>query len=210
MRVHVFNPRGRPLRELDVATTREHQEELLDEALVESFPASDPPSPYHGRNPTSVRPQRQDAQAMVQTALHQCLAEAIDAFNHARQAHWDFGGSSFSALHELFDDFARHLEESTDLLAERSAKLFGTMRNGTELVANEAPADEALEALPPGKSHRDVFATRLVHFRDTIRTAGEIARQAREVELSELLARIGRQVDRDVERLAHASRAEGN
>jgi starvation-inducible DNA-binding protein len=202
MRAHVVNPRGRPLRELDVQTTREHEEDLLDEALTESFPASDPPSPYRGE---AAKMRARDTRADMQTLLHQCLAEAIDAFNHARQAHWDLGGSDFSTLHELFDDFARHLEESTDSLAERSAHLFGGSEGGTELVADEAPAEDALEALPPGKSHLDVFATRLRHFRDSVREAGIAAKKCRETELTEILARIGRQVDRDLARLEEES-----
>jgi starvation-inducible DNA-binding protein len=205
MRVHVSNPRGRPLRELDVATAREHEEDLLDEALAESFPASDPPSPYHGSERVSARVPR-DERASMQTLLHQCLAEAIDAYNHARQAHWDLGGADFSALHELFDDFARHLDESTDSLAERSAHLFGASKGGSELVAEEAPREEELEALPPGKSHLDVFASRLAHFRDSVREAGEMARTCSEKELGEILARIGRQVDRDLLRLEEQGR----
>ena len=205
MRVHVSNPRGRPLRELDVATAREHEEELIDEAILESFPASDPPSPYHASESTRAPA---DERAAMQTLLHQCLAEAIDAYNHARQAHWDLGGADFSALHELFDDFARHLEESTDSLAERSARLFGASKGGSELVAGEAPREEALEALPPGKSHLDVFAGRLAHFRDSVREAGQVARKCHEAELGEILARIGRQVDRDLLRLEEQGRAE--
>jgi starvation-inducible DNA-binding protein len=204
MRVHVFNPRGRPLRELDVATTRQHEEDLLDEAIAESFPASDPPSPYHSASAERRVP---DPRSSMNTLLQQCLAEAIDAFNHARQAHWDLGGADFSTLHELFDDFARHLDASTDLLAERSARMIGAERGGTELVAKDAPADEALETLPPGKSHLDVFATRLAHFGDTLRSAAEAARREKEPELTELLMRIARHVDRDLERLAQESTA---
>ena len=207
MRVHVVNPRARPLQELDVQTTREHEEALLDEALLESFPASDPPSPYRGEPRNANAPS--DSRAAMQTLLHQCLAEAIDAFNHARQAHWDLGGSELSALHELFDDFARHLEESTDSLAERSAHLFGGQKGGTQLVADEAPAEDMLEALPPGKSHLDVFASRLQHFRKTVHEAGMVAKKCREQELTDMLARIGRQVDRDLERLDQQSGTRG-
>ncbi len=68
--------------------------------------------------------------------LNKHLAAAIDLHAQVKQAHWNVRGSSFSAVHELFDNVAIEVETYSDLIAERAAALGGTA-HGTVHVAAE-------------------------------------------------------------------------
>jgi len=64
------------------------------------------------------------------------LAAAIDLHGQLKQAHWNVRGSTFIAIHELFDKVAGEAESYSDLLAERAAGL-GAVAEGTVQVAAE-------------------------------------------------------------------------
>jgi starvation-inducible DNA-binding protein len=52
--------------------------------------------------------------------LNARLADAIDLYAQAKQAHWNVKGTDFFQLHELFDKVAEAVEEGVDELAERA------------------------------------------------------------------------------------------
>src|SRR5262245_64110362 len=62
--------------------------------------------------------------------LNARLADAIDLYNQAKQAHWNVKGTDFFQLHELFDKVAEAVEEGVDELAERAVEL-GGVADGT-------------------------------------------------------------------------------
>ncbi len=52
---------------------------------------------------------------------NQQLADTFDLLSQVKQAHWNVKGTDFIQLHKLFDDFAEHLVEYVDMIAERAA-----------------------------------------------------------------------------------------
>jgi starvation-inducible DNA-binding protein len=68
--------------------------------------------------------------------LNKHLAAAIDLHGQLKQAHWNVRGSTFIAVHELFDKVAGEAEGYSDAIAERAAGL-GGVAEGTVQVATE-------------------------------------------------------------------------
>jgi starvation-inducible DNA-binding protein len=72
--------------------------------------------------------------AEVIESLNARLADSIDFMHQVKQAHWHGKGSSFIALHKLFDEVVNAAESYMDLPAERVVQLGGTAE-GTIQVA---------------------------------------------------------------------------
>lgn len=70
--------------------------------------------------------------------LNRHLAAAIDLHAQVKQAHWNVRGSSFSAVHELFDNTAVEVETYSDLIAERAAALGGTAHGTVHMAAERS------------------------------------------------------------------------
>src|SRR6476646_1946769 len=77
-----------------------------------------------------------DVREKMVALINQQLADTFDLLSQVRQAHWNVKGSDFIQLHKLFDDFAEHLVEYVDMIAERAAMLGGYV-NGTARMAAE-------------------------------------------------------------------------
>ncbi|MBX3381618.1 MAG: DNA starvation/stationary phase protection protein Dps [Phycisphaeraceae bacterium] len=84
------------------------------------------------------------------------LADSLDAYSHAKQAHWNVRGPGFIAIHELFDKVADAVAESADAIAERLATLGGSP-SGT---ARDTAKNSTLKAYPHGiaNEHKHVEA----------------------------------------------------
>jgi starvation-inducible DNA-binding protein len=67
--------------------------------------------------------------------LNARLADMIDLGLQAKQAHWNVKGSSFIALHELFDQVAGAAHGWADDFAERAVQLGGTAAGTLQSVA---------------------------------------------------------------------------
>src|SRR5262249_28968030 len=85
--------------------------------------------------------------------LNQRLADMIDLFSQTKHAHWNVKGSSFIALHELFDDVAERVEEHCDLLAERVVALGGTAEGTTRQAASRSAIPEYDLSAVDGDQH---------------------------------------------------------
>src|SRR6185436_17646072 len=70
--------------------------------------------------------------------LNQNLADSLDLQMQAKQAHWNVKGSSFIALHELFDKVAEAAEDAADLLAERATALAGVAEGTVQVLAKRS------------------------------------------------------------------------
>src|SRR5262245_39006702 len=99
------------------------------------------------------------------------LADAIDLFTQAKQAHWNVKGPSFIALHELFDKVAEIVEAHGDLIAERITAL-GDRADGTvRFVSSCSRIEEYPTNIVNGRDHVDAVASRLAQFGRTVRSA---------------------------------------
>jgi starvation-inducible DNA-binding protein len=74
--------------------------------------------------------------------LQDRLSDALDAWTHSKQAHWNVRGPAFIAIHELFDKVAASVEDSADDIAERLATLGGSPRGTAREVGRASSLKE--------------------------------------------------------------------
>jgi starvation-inducible DNA-binding protein len=128
----------------------------------------------HTRNLMS----RESRQASVEL-LDCAIAAAMDLSLAARQAQWNVRGSNCAALHALFGEVARQLEEEATALAERAAALGGIPRGTAHSIA----AASRLKPYPilglEGDEHTSELALRTAELATEVRQSiYEIERHA--------------------------------
>jgi starvation-inducible DNA-binding protein len=132
-------------------------EEMIDQTLVDSFPASDPPSWIMGRDPYRNQAQAVDGSTnerstkigreafimkmnidlsdeqrdSVVKILNTLLSDEYVLYTKTRNYHWNVLGPQFNDLHEFFEEQYTELTEVVDDVAERARSLggwaFGTL-----------------------------------------------------------------------------------
>jgi starvation-inducible DNA-binding protein len=94
--------------------------------------------------PPTRNPLVETTRLAIGAVLNARLADGVDLWLQAKQAHWNVRGPNFIALHKLFDEVAEAMEANVDLLAERVAQL-GGLAHGT---VQAAAAGSTLTAYP--------------------------------------------------------------
>src|SRR5580658_10238701 len=79
----------------------------------------------------------QQRTSLIELLSHR-LADMIDLHLQTKQAHWNFKGPSFIALHLLFDDIAGEIDEFADTIAERITALGGEAEGTLQVVAKRS------------------------------------------------------------------------
>jgi starvation-inducible DNA-binding protein len=74
--------------------------------------------------------------------LNEHLADAIDLYLQAKQAHWNIKGPNFVGVHGLFDRIAAQAAEYSDLIAERAVALGGVARGTLQAVSGQSQLRE--------------------------------------------------------------------
>jgi starvation-inducible DNA-binding protein len=82
----------------------------------------------------------------MSSLLNEMLANTLDLYTHAKQAHWNVRGPQFQAVHELFDRVSQAALDAADEVAERAGQL-GAEVSGTLVEASKATT------LPPYGLH---------------------------------------------------------
>jgi len=149
-------------------------------------------------NKTKVNDLPEDVRTRMVTELNGRLADCIDMFNQAKQAHWNLKGPNFIALHELLDEVAEHLEESGDTIAERAVILGGFAQGSTQDIGKNT----TLTAYPAGLTQQnpvvDHVSTQLADFGAKLRKAIDVADAAGDKDTADLFTEVSRVVDKDV------------
>ena len=99
------------------------------------------------------------------------LADALDAWSHAKQAHWNVRGPGFIALHELFDKTADLLAESADSLAERLATLGGSPSGTARDVAKATSLKPYPHGIASERKHVEALCASLAALAQSWREA---------------------------------------
>ncbi len=130
--------------------------------------------------------------------LNARLADTLDLKTQVKQAHWNVKGPEFFQLHELFDSIAGHLEEQTDLIAERVTALGGTALGTARIAAAASSIPEYDLDASGGVEHVVAVSSRLAkaanQFRSDIDTTDELGDKA----TSDLFTQITREADKDL------------
>ena len=102
--------------------------------------------------------------------LNVSLASTTDMYVQLKQAHWNIKGPEFIALHKLFDELAKEMEEQIDIVAERITSLGGTALGTIQSAAQHT----ALNTYP-----LDIFSAKdhLENLTDNIAILGALSRK---------------------------------
>ncbi|HEX7115631.1 MAG TPA: DNA starvation/stationary phase protection protein Dps [Steroidobacter sp.] len=126
------------------------------------------------------------------------LADSIDLFTQAKQAHWNVKGPSFIALHELFDDIAEIVEGHSDLIAERITALGGRADGTVRVCAAQSKLKEYPLEIAAGLDHVRALADRLAAFGKSVREAIASTAEAGDADTSDLFTEISRAIDKQL------------
>ena len=128
--------------------------------------------------------------------LNQNLADAIDLAYQAKQAHWNVKGPSFIALHELFDEVVKEIEEGVDDLAEHAVQMGGTANGTVRVAASRSRLDEYPPANQLGRRARGCPVECFGRVSKSSRAAIDAAAGEGDAGTADLFTEISRGVDK--------------
>ncbi len=123
------------------------------------------------------------------------LADSIDLLLQAKQAYWNVTGPQFLALHTLFGQIARGIEEHVDRLAERIVQLGGCADGTAYVIARRTSLDRYPLEVADGKGHIEALAAVLASFGKHVRYAIGQATDLLDADSAALLTEISRDID---------------
>ena len=126
------------------------------------------------------------------------LADSVDLFTQAKQAHWNVKGPSFIALHELFDDIAGIVAGHSDLIAERITALGGRANGTSRTAAKHSTLDEYPLEIATGTDHAAALADRLATFGKVVREAIDQTAEHGDAVTSDLFTEVSRIIDKQL------------
>jgi starvation-inducible DNA-binding protein len=140
----------------------------------------------------------EDVREPLIALLNQQLADTLDLYTQSKQAHWNVKGMQFIALHKLFDDLAEHLEETTDIIAERVTALGGVALGTARMSAEASRLPEYPLDIIDGAAHIAALADRFGHYAATTRAAIDTATDAGDMDTADLFTEISREIDKNL------------
>lgn len=127
--------------------------------------------------------------------LNARLADCLDLYSHAKNAHWNVRGARFLSLHELFDKVAAMAEEHADLIAERAGQLGGEANGTLRAGAKATSLSEYPFNIATGDEHVGALADSLAQFGKNARAAIDLAQSADDADTADMFTDISRAVD---------------
>ena len=149
------------------------------------------PAVHNTRNDLSAK-----ARARVVDLLNARLADAIDLYLQAKQAHWNVKGPGFIELHELFDQVATAVNVHVDELAERITALGGVAEGTVSAVVGRSRLEAYPLDIAEGRAHVDALAEALARFGKLVRRAIDDAAKAGDAGSSDLFTGVSRDIDK--------------
>jgi starvation-inducible DNA-binding protein len=130
--------------------------------------------------------------------LNARLADAIDLQSQTKQAHWNVKGSSFIALHELFDTISGEVTTYVDDIAERVVQLGGTAYGTSRTAASNSSLDEYPLDIYEGSEHVAALSTVMASFGKKIRENIDQASDLQDATTADLFTGISRGIDKSL------------
>ncbi len=130
--------------------------------------------------------------------LNARLADTLDLKTQVKQAHWNVKGKEFFQLHELFDSVATHLEEATDLIAERVTALGGYALGTARMAAAASTLPEYDLDAVKGEEHVRAVVQRLAKVAAAVRKAIDRSDELGDKSTADLFTEVSRQADKDL------------
>lgn len=139
-----------------------------------------------------------DAKSQIIELCNARLADSIDLYTQVKHAHWNVKGPQFFQLHELFDAIAEHVQDASDLIAERVTQL-GGVANGTarQAAKTSTVAEYDLDAVK-GEEHVRALVQRLATVANATRAAIDEAGKLGDQATADLFTEVTRAADKDL------------
>lgn len=130
--------------------------------------------------------------------LNARLADTLDLYSQAKQAHWNVKGSDFIQLHELFDALATEILGYVDLIAERATALGGEALGTVRMAANASCLDEFPRDDYESMDAVDALADRVGSYGQLVRNAATAADAAGDMDTNDLFVEVSRGIDKNL------------
>jgi starvation-inducible DNA-binding protein len=130
--------------------------------------------------------------------LNQNLADTLDLHLQAKQAHWNVKGSSFIALHELFDKVAEVAREGADMLAERATALAGTAEGTVQVLGKRSRLAAYPLDIDRGRDHVARLADAIAAVAKNARAAIDESSKLGDQATADLFTEIVRDLDKQL------------
>jgi starvation-inducible DNA-binding protein len=126
------------------------------------------------------------------------LADTVDLFTQAKQAHWNVKGPNFIALHDLFEKVAEDGREYADLIAERITALGGVAEGTAAVAAERSGLPRYPLDIADGTDHVEALSTALAAFGKAARTAIDETAEMGDQVTADLFTEVTRGIDKDL------------
>jgi len=156
-----------------------------------------PATATHRTYPRSVGVPENNRQALI-ALLHSRLADSTDLRSQVKWAHWNLKGMHFLPRHQLFDSVASHLEEQTDMIAERIAALGGVAHGTVREAAAGSGLREADLAASDGASMLKFLAHNAAHHANAVHEAVRESDDLDDAITADRFTQLTRELDKDL------------
>ncbi|MEA2524375.1 MAG: starvation-inducible DNA-binding protein [Thermomicrobiales bacterium] len=146
---------------------------------------------------TSVDLPAKTREAMVDLCNQQ-LADSLDLYSQAKQAHWNVKGKDFFQLHALFDALATNVLGHVDLIAERATALGGYATGTARMAAATSALPEYPSDAVDGPDHVRALVERFAAYAASTREAIDAAADAGDQSTADMFTEVSRQTDKDL------------
>lgn len=129
--------------------------------------------------------------------LNKRLADALDLYLHAKQAHWNVKGETFMSLHTLFDSVADHSHAWADSLAEQVVILGDRAIGTVDEIAEHTSLPKYKVKTDSAAAHIKALTESLATFASLVRDAAKESEEAKDMVTNDLFLGILHQIDKD-------------
>ena len=130
--------------------------------------------------------------------LNKHLAAAIDLHAQVNQVHWNVRGPNFIAVYELFDKVSEHVEDYSDMLAERAGGLGGTAHGTIQIAVERSFLIPYPHGIADAASHLFAVAAMLAAFGQSARDAITASAEFGDADTADLFTEISRGIDQQL------------
>jgi starvation-inducible DNA-binding protein len=138
----------------------------------------------------------QEIREQVVDLLNAQLADTMDMYTIAKQAHWNVKGTHFFMLHELYDVIADGLLPYVDMIAERATALGGLAKGTVRMAADSTRLDPYPLEVVRDLETVEVVANCLAKLAASTRDAADKAEELEDMDTNDLMIEISRDLDK--------------
>lgn len=138
----------------------------------------------------------ENLRATIAHEMNTTLAGLIDLHLQAKHAHWNVKGSSFIALHELFDQIVTAVQGYADLVAERIVQLGGLAEGTLQAVSKASQLNAYPIAIGDWTHHVEALSSAIAYAGEQVREGIEKTDGLGDRDTSDILTEISRGLDK--------------